>query len=211
MANLTSFHALDDSSVASLRRDGDTEPSPAYDFSLHQHSYAGELMRRLLETSVSGLEAADTDTDRARSMTLRSSRCTSPTAVVARSSGQGLDFTRRRVRRLQLGALLPRAAHGRDPPEQERALRGRAALVPLRLRPDRRQRRAHARALLEGAAVPDHRRRDDRGHPGQPRRRARTAAQAETTEDSIDAWKAGTVPPAPRRPLPAVGATCSRR
>jgi hypothetical protein len=37
------------------------ERSLAYDFFLHQHPYAEELVRRLLEGSVDGLQAADTD------------------------------------------------------------------------------------------------------------------------------------------------------
>ena len=131
-----------------------------------------------------------------------------PTALVERPYPvRDLDFTlERRVRGLQLGAVLPRAAHDRDPPEQERALRRGAALVPLPVRPDRRQRRAHARALLEGAAVPDDRRQEDRGDPGQPGHRTRTRTLRDRDRSSsIDAWKDAPFRPHVDRPLPPAG------
>ena len=48
-----------------------------------------------------------------------------------------VDFEGRCLRPLQLGAVLPRSAPDRRPAEQEPALRGGAALVPLHLRSDR--------------------------------------------------------------------------
>ena len=65
---------------------------------------------------------------------------------------------RRRVLDLQLGAVLPRPVHDGSSPQQEPALCRGAELVSLRLRSDRRQQRARARAVLESAAVPADRR-----------------------------------------------------
>ena len=87
-----------------------------------------------------------------------------------------------------------------------------AALVPLHLRPDRRQRRARRRSgsgrckpfqdtdveLIEEILR-------------QPRRPAPTRRCSEDTIDSIGAWKDAPVPAARGRPLPASRPTCSRR
>jgi Tc toxin complex TcA C-terminal TcB-binding domain len=54
----TTFHGRGDT-----QRDGATGPQQrlSYAFSLHQHPYAADLVRRLLEDSVRGLQAADTE------------------------------------------------------------------------------------------------------------------------------------------------------
>src|SRR5690349_4492159 len=67
MMTATSFHALadsaDSSTIVTLDPNDQRQQRPAltYAFSLHQHPYATELMRRLLTGSIAGLQAADTE------------------------------------------------------------------------------------------------------------------------------------------------------
>ena len=131
------------------------ERSLKYDFFLHKHPYTEELVRRLLEGSVTDLQAADTDYVPGATLPDGTPKPVlwkeffagyAPDPVVrARPVKRPRLHARRRVLRLQLGAVLPRPADDRDPPEQEPAVRGGAAVVPLHLRPDRRQRRRRRR------------------------------------------------------------------
>ena len=148
------------------------ERTLSYAFRTHFHPYVGQLVHRLVTDSIDGLQGADTEDVTRPDGTvvtlpdgsprpvlyqdLMTDRQYGPTALVTEPYPVAdLDFsTSGGVRRLQLGAVLPRAAHGGDPPEPQRAVRGGAALVPLRLRPDRRQRRPHPAAVLEGPPVP---------------------------------------------------------
>ena len=67
MAPQSSFHALRDSTEASetaalaLDYPQAVQRHLGYDFSLHQHPYVTDLVQRLLEKSVGGLQGADTE------------------------------------------------------------------------------------------------------------------------------------------------------
>ncbi len=87
----TSFHALADSS-ASIRYHWETQKSLLLDFSLHQHPFVTELMRRLLEKSVSGLQAADTDTSDPGLYDSGFFAAYKPTAEVGERPVKELDF-----------------------------------------------------------------------------------------------------------------------
>ena len=66
MATVTSFHTFNDAagSTNAASKGGyhwEQQRSVAYEFSLHQHPYVTDLVRRLLEGSVRDLQGADTD------------------------------------------------------------------------------------------------------------------------------------------------------
>jgi hypothetical protein len=54
------FHSLSDAKAVAQHHVIERR-TLSYDFTLHQHPYAGELMQRLLEGSVQGLQSADTE------------------------------------------------------------------------------------------------------------------------------------------------------
>ena len=129
-----------------------------------------------------------------------------PGAVRRRAVPEARDRRQRRrpVLDLQLGAVLPRAAADRDAPEQEPALRGGAALVPLRVRPDEhRHRDAGAAAVLEVPALPPgddagvHRRDADRSSP-----KPATSELKTRIEKAITGVARQAVPAARGRPRP---------
>jgi hypothetical protein len=66
MTTVAAFHSIRDSeelsgAAALVRLEQQTQRSLGYDFSLHQHPYVTELLGRLLEKSVRGLQDADTE------------------------------------------------------------------------------------------------------------------------------------------------------
>ena len=205
----TGFHSRTDSQWTTIAGGSKAQRSIEYGFSLHQHPYATQLVGRLLEDSLAGLQAADTEPPPAFQDAAFFNGYQPASAVAARPV-KDLDFLGGAYAVYNWELFFHVPLDGRDPPEQERALRGRAALVPLRLRPDRRQRRADARAVLEGHAVPDHRRRADRGAPDQPLdARQRPAGRGHRRRPS----RRGTTRRSGRTSSPATGRrpTCSRR
>ena len=111
------------------------ERSVAYRFYLHQHPYVRQLKSRLIQKSIAGLQAADTDYAQKQDGSFETlpngdnkpvlfadffQKTYQPDAALVPNTDaspypvKDLDFTyERRVRGLQLGAVLPRAAHDR--------------------------------------------------------------------------------------------------
>ena len=222
----TSFHNATDLLVdnpAGMVATTVRERTLNYQFRPHFHPYVAELVDRLLESSIAGLQAADTEYVPGETLPngtrwpvlyeeLMTEEQYAPTHLVSEP---------RPVKTLQFGTEGAYAVYNWE------LFYHVPMTVAIHLsrngRYEEAQRWFHyvfdptdnsagpaPRAILEGEAVPDDRRAADRGHPGQPVDGRRPGAAASTPSTASGR---GRTPRSGRTWSPATGTprTCSRR